>query len=86
MANGQGGGRSRREGHRDPRARLGNVNLPMFAAVKDTIAKVFRSSLPREFLIGACSPTTASTAVAKPWWKPELLWEMTCLRRRPAFC
>src|ERR1039458_8004167 len=48
----------------------GNVNKPMYAAIKDAIAKGVPVMIPRAFPTAACSPTTAGRAAARPWSMP----------------
>ena len=65
---------------------LGNVNQPMFAAIKEAIGKgipvVITSRVPN----GRVLPNSDSMAAARRWWTPGPAWATTCRRRRLAFC
>jgi L-asparaginase len=65
---------------------LGDVNQPMFAAIKEAIGKgipvVVTSRVPNCRVLA----NMGLTAAARRWWRRGRLWATTCGHRRLAFC
>ena len=64
----------------------GNVNQPMYAAIKDAIARRVPVVITSRVPMAACSPTMAGREAARPWSMPARYWATTCLHRKRESC